>query len=90
MSAQYERMFFNTDNRGARTVASGIDIAIEFATLGEYRVVTDMTVRPPAGELEFDDLWATGIEWSSAERERATCSLPRARNREWARSRIRG
>jgi hypothetical protein len=82
-------MFFTTDNRAGRTVAAGIDIAIDFATLGEYRVVTDAAFSTPVEDAKADDLWATGIEWSAPDRTRATCSLPRARNRDWARSRVR-
>lgn len=82
-------MFFNTETKAGR-VAAGIDIVIDFATLGEYRIVTGANVRPPAEDAKADDLWATGIEWSAPDRTRATCSLPRARNRDWARSRVRG
>ncbi|MFY9487295.1 MAG: hypothetical protein WAP35_01170 [Solirubrobacterales bacterium] len=96
-------MFFHTQNKTARAVAAGIDIAIDFATLGEYRVISDeavtgATVTSAAGQASTEAVsqatvsdgdWAFGIEWSSPERTRATCSLPRARNREWASSRIR-
>lgn len=96
-------MFLTTHTRAGRALAAGIDIAIDFATLGEYRVITTTTAEgtsrsvdqrgPVARRAEdgaTDHIWATGIEWSSPERTRATCSLPRARNRESARSRVRG
>lgn len=34
-------MFFNIENRAVRLAATGIDMVIDFATLGEYRVVLD-------------------------------------------------
>lgn len=83
-------MFFSTDNIAGRAIAAGIDIAIDFATLGEYRVVTDANVSTLAGDAASGHDWAAGIEWSAPERTRAACSLPRARNREWARSRVHG
>lgn len=82
--------------RASLAIASGFDIAIDFATLGEYRLVTDHVgrehaVASDAAAARAPDSWAAGIEWSSApERSRAACSLPRARNRAWARSRIGG
>ncbi|MFY9265289.1 MAG: hypothetical protein WAO61_07680 [Solirubrobacterales bacterium] len=82
-------MFFTTDNRAARTFAAGLDIAIDFATLGEYRVITGASNPTSTQAGRSSDDWATGIEWSAPERTRAACSLPRARNRAWARSRIR-
>ena len=83
-------MFLSPKKRTGRAIAAGLDIAIDFATLGEYRVITDAA---PAADshapASSDELWATEIEWSTAPaRTRAACSLPRARNRAWARSRI--
>lgn len=64
-----------------------LDLVIDFATLGEYRVVTDIPRRPVAKR----DIWARDIEWSQASRSReVTCSLPRARDRKFARERVRG
>lgn len=92
-------MFFTSEKntRAGRAIAAGLDIAIDFATLGEYRVVTDTAPaadsHTPASPQAVQDgeLWANGIEWSaSPARTRAACSLPRARNRAWARSRISG
>lgn len=70
----------------------GLDRVVDFATLGEYRVVTGQ----PPREVRDQDIWATDIEWdsnhewSSAKRERVACALPRARDRKRARDRVRG
>lgn len=59
-----------------------LDLAIDFATLGEYRLVTDAPRRPVARQ----DFWAKDIEWRQPARTRElTCSLPRARDRKLAR-----
>lgn len=64
-----------------------LDLVIDFATLGEYRVVTDA----PRRTVRSRDVWATDIEWSSRPRAREIeCSLPRARDRAFARERVRG
>lgn len=64
-----------------------LDLAIDFATLGEYRVVTDIPRRP----VRQSDIWARDIEWTQRSRTReVTCSLPRARDRKFARERVRG
>lgn len=64
-----------------------LDLVIDFATLGEYRVVTDAPRRP----VRSEDLWARGIEWSAPPRTREIeCRLPRARDRKLARERVRG
>lgn len=64
-----------------------LDLVIDFATLGEYRIVTDLPRRP----VPVRDLWARDIEWSQPTRGRETvCRLPRARDRKLARSRVRG
>jgi hypothetical protein len=71
------------DNRLLRS----LDLVIDFATLGEYRVVTDAQRRAVAPS----DRWADGIEWCSGPRRRdVPCSLPRARDRALARERVRG
>jgi hypothetical protein len=63
-----------------------LDLVVDFATLGEYRVVTDAPVRT----VKDRDVWATDIEWSQAVRQRdSKCSLPRARERNWAPTRVR-
>jgi hypothetical protein len=65
-----------------------LDLVIDFATLGEYRVVTDAPVRT----VRDRDVWATDIEWTQRSRQRDTptsCSLPRARERNWAPTRVR-
>jgi hypothetical protein len=68
-----------------------LDLVIDFATLGEYRVVTDAPVRI----VDERDVWATDIEWSQAARTSESrqrdskCSLPRARKRNWEPTRAR-
>jgi hypothetical protein len=67
-----------------------LDLVIDFATLGEYRVVTDAPVRT----VRDRDVWATDIEWTQRTRHRdaqrpSSCSLPRARERNWAPTRVR-
>lgn len=74
----------------------GLDLVIDFATLGEYRVVTDDAPHAPAEPSPTTrpapaDLWADGVRWHTMPRRRETeCRLPRARDRRWARERIRG
>jgi hypothetical protein len=64
-----------------------LDLVIDFATLGEYRVVTDA----PRRKVRARDIWATDIEWSQRTRQREVeCTLPRARDRALARERVRG
>lgn len=64
-----------------------LDLVIDFATLGEYRVVTDA----PRRSVAAADVWAKDIEWSQTPRTREIkCSLPRARDRKLARERVRG
>ncbi len=64
-----------------------LDLVIDFATLGEYRVVTDIPRRPVA----MRDIWARDIEWTQGPRSREIeCSLPRARDRKFARERVAG
>ncbi|MBI2691894.1 MAG: hypothetical protein HYX29_08135 [Solirubrobacterales bacterium] len=64
-----------------------LDLVVDFATLGEYRVITDF----PRRKVRSRDIWATDIEWSSRPRQREIeCSLPRARDRALARERVRG
>jgi len=64
-----------------------LDLVVDFATLGEYRVVTDA----PRKAVRSRDVWATDIEWTSRPRQREVeCSLPRARDRALARERVRG
>lgn len=77
-------------NSVGRAIATGVDIVIDFATLGEYRVVTGEGASSLACADTCDRDWAVGIEWSVPERTRAVCSLPRARDRELARSRVYG
>lgn len=78
----------------------GVDRVVDFATLGEYRVVTGSHER----QVEERNIWAqhdwpqnnwaADIDWSSAsaraDRQPSTCSLPRARDRKLARERVRG
>jgi hypothetical protein len=68
----------------------GFDLVVDFATLGEYRVITDA----PRREVASRDLWATDIEWSAPVRNESIrgveCKLPRARDRRLARDRVRG
>lgn len=73
----------STDNRFVKS----LDLVIDFATLGEYRVVTDLPRRTVAEQ----DIWAKDIDWSQVPRTREIkCSLPRARDRKLARERVRG
>jgi hypothetical protein len=71
-----------------RAFATSVDVVIDFATLGEYRVVTESAPR----NVEAADIWATDVEWSAAERTRtgSACSLPRARDRKLARAAVAG
>ena len=68
----------------------GIDRVVDFATLGEYRVVTGSAPK----QVQESDIWAVDIEWdanvSTAARLRPDCSLPRARDRRLARERVSG
>ncbi len=77
-------------NAAATPLLKGLDLVVDFATLGEYRVVTEVERRP----VKDGDVWAEDIEWSAPPRRRAstetTCSLPRARDRRFARERVRG
>lgn len=73
------------------SLIKGLDLVIDFATLGEYRVVTDEVRRP----VDERDIWASDIDWSAPaagrRREPAVeCTLPRARDRRFARERVRG
>lgn len=71
------------DNRFVKS----LDLVIDFATLGEYRVVTDLPRRP----VDARDVWARDIEWQQGPRSREIeCSLPRARDRKLARARVSG
>lgn len=68
----------------------GIDRIVDFATLGEYRVVTGAAPK----QVQESDIWAVDIEWdanvTASTRLRSSCSLPRARDRRLARERISG
>lgn len=68
----------------------GIDRIVDFATLGEYRVVTGAAPK----QVQDSDIWEVDIEWdanvTSAARLRPSCSLPRARDRRLARERVSG
>lgn len=74
----------------ANPILFGIDRIVDFATLGEYRVVTGSANK----NVDERDIWATDIEWdtpvSVGVRIRPTCSLPRARDRRLARQRVSG
>jgi hypothetical protein len=71
-------MFLNTTSKTSRLIAGGFDRAIDFATLGEYRVVVD----EPAAAVDADDLWFADVEWSAPVRSReASCVLPRSHDR---------
>jgi hypothetical protein len=78
----------STMNRVNRAFASSVDVVVDFATLGEYRVITESAPR----RVDAVDIWATDVEWSPAERTRTSsaCSLPRARDRKLARAAVRG
>lgn len=74
----------------ANPVLLGIDRIVDFATLGEYRVVTGSAPK----SVEDNDIWAQDLEWdshvSTAARVRPSCSLPRARDRRLARELVNG
>lgn len=74
----------------ANPVLLGIDRIVDFATLGEFRVVTGAPPRTVADR----DIWAIDIEWdtpiAAGARIRPACSLPRARDRRLARERVNG
>lgn len=64
-----------------------IDLVVDFATLGEYRVIEDVG---PQDVAAADTVWGADVSWQSAPRSREIeCSLPRARDRALARARIR-
>jgi hypothetical protein len=68
----------HSDNR----LIKGLDLALDFATLGEYRLVTPLR-RPPAADQR---LWTGDLSWVQRPRAReVTCSLPRAHQRRLAR-----
>jgi hypothetical protein len=68
-----------------------LDFVVDFATLGEYRVVTDAPRKTARKTVRASDVWAIDIEWSTRPRQREIkCSLPRARDRALARERVRG
>ena len=77
-------------NTATTPLLKGLDLVVDFATLGEYRVVTEVERRP----VKDGDVWADDIEWSAPARSRSgsetQCSLPRARERRFARERVRG
>jgi hypothetical protein len=76
-------MNISPDNRFAKS----LDIVIDFATLGEYRLVTETPRRP----VRNKDLWARDLDWTPGARSReVTCTLPRARDRARARALVRG
>ena len=97
---QYEHMFFSESHETGREInmstsqkinrafANSVDLVVDFATLGEYRVITESAPR----KVEAQDIWATDVEWSPADRTRTSsaCSLPRARDRKLARAALRG
>lgn len=76
--------------QAANPVLLGIDRIVDFATLGEYRVVTGSAPK----SVQENDIWAQDLEWdahvSTAARVRPSCSLPRARDRRLARERVNG
>jgi hypothetical protein len=62
------------DNR----IVKGLDFAVDFATLGEYRLVTER----PRRRVKEQELWAADLDWIQRPRTREVeCSLPRARAR---------
>ena len=65
-------------------VAKSVDVVVDFATLGEYRVLAGSAPR----RVEREDIWAIDVEWSAPDRARSECSLPRARDRRLARAAI--
>ena len=69
--AIYEHMFLSLEKRTGRAIAAGLDIAIDFATLGEYRVITDAA--PAADSHAPPHLMSCGPPRSSGRRR------PRAR-----------
>lgn len=68
-----------------------LDLVVDFATLGEYRVIGDCETGARSNAVSADEsLWAADVDWQSAPRTREIeCSLPRARDRARARASIR-
>ena len=66
-------------------LAQVADVAVEFATLGEYRVVVDAAACSEPGvrrEQGTEHLWADDVNWTSTPRRReVSCRLPRAHDR---------
>lgn len=80
-------MHANSYNRPNSRLIQSLDLVVDFATLGEYRVVTDR----PRRRVRTNDMWADAISWTQPQRSRElVCTLPRARDRKLARERIRG
>lgn len=72
-------MFFKYKTQSKLRLAQAADVAVEFATLGEYRVVTAVA---EVQESVAEDLWAGDVSWSATPRRReAPCRLPRAHDR---------
>ena len=71
-------------NKVNRAFATSVDVVVDFATLGEYRVITESGPR----KVSAGDIWAADVDWSAPDRSRSagTCSLPRARDRKRARA----
>ena len=60
-----------------------LDLVVDFATLGEYRVIgeRDRAVHANADQSEAR-LWTADVEWQPAPRARAVeCRLPRLHDR---------
>ena len=90
-----EHMFSNDNTQERFRFAKFADVAVEFATLGEYRVVAippDSIECTSADRMSADpaypDLWAGDVDWMPTPRRREaggageiTCRLPRAHDR---------
>lgn len=66
---------------------SALDRGLDFATLGEYRVVV---IAPEQALSERRD-WADDVTWTQGPQRRSTpCRLPRAHQRGLTHARLRG
>jgi hypothetical protein len=59
-------------------ITRSLDFVVDFATLGEYRVIGDQ-INDDSAE---NRLWSSDVEWQPAPRSREVeCHLPRLHNR---------
>jgi hypothetical protein len=72
-------MFYSDQGNGmSNPISRSLDFVVDFATLGEYRVIGDQITDDNAE----DRLWSSDVEWQPAPRSREVeCHLPRLHNR---------